>query len=148
MISIKRFLTGICVVGLVLGFGIRAQANPFLHSVREQLQLAARTLGWDGYRLSHEPFTGVLRQGETDWIAIRLRSGIEYVIIAVCDQDCRDIDLRLYDENGYLIDDDLALDDVPVVTAIPRRTATFQIEVIMSRCRTRDCVYGVGAFAR
>ncbi|MCS7031269.1 MAG: hypothetical protein NZL92_07050 [Gloeomargarita sp. SKYG116] len=116
--------------------------------MREQLRSAARAVGRDGYQLSHEPLTGLLSAGEFDLIQITLRAGIEYVIVAVCDQDCRDMDLRLYDENGYLIDEDVALDDIPIVTVIPRRTATFRIQAIMSHCAARNCVYGVGAFAR
>ncbi len=58
------------------------------------------------------------------------------------------MDLRLFDENRNLIDEDISPDAIPVVAVTPRRTATFRIQAIMSHCAARDCLYGVGAFAR
>jgi hypothetical protein len=33
--------------------------------------------------------------------------GVSYLIVAVCDQDCRDMDLCLFDENRNLISEDI-----------------------------------------
>jgi len=140
------------LVGLVLLIGgmgvVQAQPNPFLASVRQQLREAGRAAEREGYRLSHDPFTGKLRPRDAEFITITLRAGVNYIIVAVCDQDCRDMDLRLFDENRNLISEDVSPDDVPVVSVTPRRTATFRIQAIMSRCAAPECLYGVGAFAR
>ncbi len=136
------------LVGLVLLIGgmevAQAQPNPFLASVRQQLREAER----EGYRLSHDPFTGKLRPRDAEFITITLRAGVNYIIVAVCDQDCRDMDLRLFDENRNFIDEDMRPDAIPVVSVTPRRTATFRIQAIMSHCAAPECLYGVGVFAR
>ncbi|MEN9233574.1 MAG: hypothetical protein Q6K18_05415 [Gloeomargarita sp. DG_1_5_bins_55] len=145
----RWFYSWMGLLGLVVGMGVaHAQPNPFLASVRQQLREAGRAVGGHGYQLSHDPFTGKLRPREAEFVTITLRAGINYIIVAVCDQDCRDMDLRLFDENRNLIDEDISPDAIPVVAVTPRRTATFRIQAIMSHCAARDCLYGVGAFAR
>jgi hypothetical protein len=147
-----RWWFGRLLVGLFLligGVGVaQAQPNPFLASVRQQLREAGRAAEREGYRLSHDPFTGKLRPREAEFITITLQAGVSYIIVAVCDQDCRDMDLRLFDENRNFISEDVSPDAIPVVSVTPRRTATFRIQAIMSHCAARDCLYGVGAFAR
>lgn len=134
---------------LITGIGVaQAQPNPFLANVRDQLREAGRAAEGAGYRLSHDPFTGKLRPRDAEFITITLRAGVSYIIVAVCDQDCRDMDLRLFDENRNLVSEDMSPDAIPVVSVTPRRTATFRIQAIMSHCAARDCLYGVGAFAR
>ncbi|APB34035.1 hypothetical protein GlitD10_1710 [Gloeomargarita lithophora Alchichica-D10] len=134
---------------MVSGVGVaQAQPNPFLASVRQQLREAGRAAEQEGYRLSHDPFTGKLRPKEAEFITITLKANVSYLLVAVCDQDCRDMDLRLFDENRNLISEDMSPDAVPVVSVTPKRTATFRVQAIMSRCAARDCLYGVGAFAR
>ncbi len=131
------------------GMGVtQAQPNPFLASVRQQLREAGRAAEQEGYRLSHDPFTGKLRPKEGEFITITLQAGVSYLIVAVCDQDCRDMDLRLFDENRNLISEDISPDAIPVVSVTPRRTATFRVRAIMSHCAAKECLYGVGAFAR
>jgi hypothetical protein len=49
-----------------------------------------------------------------------------------CDQDCYDMDLFLYDSNGNLIMEDVALDANPIVYA--PYEGVFYIEVTMPNC--------------
>ena len=83
----------------------------------------------------------------TYWdITYRLERGIPYVMTAACDNDCEDIDLNLYDENGRPIDSDTKPDDHPVVGVTPLRDATFTLRVTMVRCAHGPCRYGTQAF--
>ncbi|WP_448380351.1 hypothetical protein [Gloeomargarita sp.] len=36
--------------------------------------------------MSHEPLTGRLRPRESELIAMTLRAGVSYIMVAVCDQ--------------------------------------------------------------
>ena len=115
---------GVALALITGGAGVaQAQPNPFLANVRHQLLEAAWAAQQEGYRLSHEPLTGRLRPWESELIAVTLRAGVNYIIVAVCDQDCGDIDLRLFDENRKFIDEDMDSDAVPVVSVTPAHEA-------------------------
>lgn len=79
-------------------------------------------------------------------IHVTLRTDYGYFIAGVCDNDCHDVDLKLYDENNGLIDSDTLFDDRPAVMAIPRWTGPFRIDVSIANCRAARCTYGVGVF--
>ncbi|MGC1525491.1 MAG: hypothetical protein WA783_05525, partial [Phormidesmis sp.] len=74
--------------------------------------------------------------------------GVTYSLVGVCDEDCSDLDIVLYDDNGNIVASDLQPDDFPVVTVTPRWNAQFTINVRMVSCSIAPCRFGVGAFGR
>ncbi|MBE9014220.1 DUF4148 domain-containing protein [Pseudanabaenaceae cyanobacterium LEGE 13415] len=125
-----------------------AQADPWAAQVRRELNKYARAAGLTGYSETHDPFIGRLgRGGETD-ITLQLDRGVRYAIFGVCDNDCRDIDLALYDDNGRLIASDTKNDDIPIVFVTPAWNARFTIRVNMVSCSNAPCRYGVGAYGQ
>jgi hypothetical protein len=65
-------------------------------------------------------------------------------IYAVCDEDCLDIDLFLYDETGTLVDADEALDSYPIVTA--PYEGNFTLQVNMPNCtHTSGCAVSISS---
>ena len=125
-----------------------AQANVFLGQVRDRMINGGAYLLRRGYTLTHEPSVDALRDGRSDWITVNLRRGVDYSILAIGDQDCRDLDLAVYDENGNLIGSDIQPDDVPVVQILPRWTGTFRVRVTMANTTAAYSYYGVGVFGR
>ena len=125
---------------------IAALANRFIDQVGVKLLGAALALGIDDYEPSHEPYVGKLYDDSKESVIFELREGNTYKIVGVSDQDCRDLDLRLYDQNGYLIDSDLEFDEYPLVSVTPRRSGPFELEVRMPSCSAAYCYYGIGAF--
>lgn len=53
-------------------------------------------------------------------------------IYASCDEDCMDLDLYLYTEQGVLVDSDEAVDAFPIITA--PYEGTFSVTVTMPSC--------------
>jgi hypothetical protein len=53
-------------------------------------------------------------------------------IFGVCDVDCNDLDINLYDTSGALISSDTLTDNVPIVIA--PYEGIFNVEVIMTSC--------------
>lgn len=90
--------------------------------------------------------TGRLAQGERDQLTIELDRGGAFSFLAVCDNDCTDIDLRVYDPSGKLVGEDVLLDDYPVVSFTASHSATYTVEVIMATCSVAPCYYAVGTF--
>jgi hypothetical protein len=76
------------------------------------------------------------------------RTSQHHKIVGVCDRDCRDLDIALYDSRGNLIASDLGDDDIPAITINPSRSGTYQVKVDMASCDTRNCYYGIGVFGQ
>lgn len=99
-----------------------------------------------GGRESHEIMTGRLDRSESSVIRYRLDADVSYLFAGVCDADCSDLDLRLYDETGTLVDADVESDDNPMVKVTPRHSATFRLRVTMARCIDNPCYFGVAVY--
>lgn len=91
-------------------------------------------------------------QPQTDWLgAGEARSFEGYLsagenVFSICDANCFDIDMFLYDaESGELVGSDTLEDDIPVVT-VPY-DGYFLIEVLMVDCRASACEIMMGSDA-
>jgi hypothetical protein len=135
-------------VFLTAGAGALQAQDEWARQVRGLLDRASESFASRGYRMSHDIFQGRLDDDATDDLSVQLRAGQEYEIIGACDNDCQDLDLVLYDDNGNTVDSDLATDDFPIVSVTPRRNGRFRIHVSMANCTAEPCRFGVGIYAR
>jgi hypothetical protein len=120
----------------------------FKAGVGQQLILISQQVGLEGHELTHEPYLGQLEDNTQEQVTLELNGGINYSIVGVCDTDCGDIDLELYDENGNVIDSDTMTDSVPVVEVSPQRDGPFTLIVTMPSCTAPYCYYGLGTFGQ
>lgn len=119
--------------------------DPFEQTVYRQLRAYESAL--DASELTHEIWLGTLRDDARESLTIELERGVDYLIIAVCDEDCTDVDLRLF-EGSNLVDEDVASDDFPIVSVTPSSTRTYRLEPTMASCSASTCRYGVAIYAR
>ncbi|MGI2903575.1 hypothetical protein [Tolypothrix sp. VBCCA 56010] len=141
-------LTGISATLFTVPTAVRADDREYIYEVRDQLIEKAIASGLAGYSLTHDPFIDALAQDRSDYITINLRAGTSYGIVGVCDSDCRDLDIALYDSRGNLITSDLQDDDIPAITINPSRSGTYRVRVDMANCNTNACYYGIGVFGQ
>lgn len=127
---------------------LAAVGDEYEEQVRLQLQIVENALARDGWESTHDFFIDKLRDGNTDYIEVELDRGWDYQIVSVCDSDCGDLDLTLYDERGREVDVDKSDDDVPVVVASPSSTQNYTLEVKMYECGHNPCRYGIGVFGQ
>ena len=127
--------------------GLAAQ-NQWERVVRSQVREHSSYLTDHGYEMINEVYQGTLGNHEAEMLTIALQAGRAYAFLGVCDQDCRDMDLRLYDADGDEVDSDVSDDDWPVVKVTPSRAGRYSIKVVMASCTTDPCYYGVGAFKK
>lgn len=97
--------------------------------------------------MTHEVWTAELPDDETTSLMVPLEPGEEYVIMAVCDEGCDDIDLRLF-SGSTLVDEDIEDDDYPVVQVSPGSARTYRIEVVMASCDASPCRYGLAIYSK
>jgi hypothetical protein len=135
----------LCTIGIPVA--ARAQGNAWETQVLTKLRAVTLllNLGYD-VRSSYQPYTGNLRHNTYTDVKYTLRGGVPYALVGICDEDCSDLDLELYDQNYHLIDSDRRPDATPVIQVTPRWTGAFYVRVIMSQCSASPCYYGLGEF--
>ena len=116
--------------------------------VETALTNSAKSLTAQGYEHVRETLIGSLHDSENDSITLTLHAGKKYALVGVCDSDCKDLDLVLYDANGDQIDSDIQNDDVPIVQVTPRETQRYRVKVIMANCQMSPCWYGIGVYGK
>jgi hypothetical protein len=122
--------------------------NRWRTQVESQLKNASKTLSDKGYAQTHETQIGDLHDDENDSFTLTLHAGTTYALVGVCDNDCKDLDLVLYDADGDQVDSDIQNDDVPIVQVTPRETQRYRVKVVMASCQTSPCWYGIGVYGK
>lgn len=78
-----------------------------------------------------------------------LREGVRYTVVAVCDGDCVDLDLRAHvPGTDEMLDEDVSTDKVPVLTFTATADGPHPVSVIMSDCRTELCYFALKVLSR
>jgi len=135
-------------VFLCLHAPAQAQDEEYINQVGAQLDIIETAAINEGWQSTHDYLIDRLPAGGVDSYYLELDEGWQYRIFSVCDEDCSDLDLALFDENGNEISVDGATDDWPVVEAEPAWTGKFELQVGMYRCSSEPCYYGIGVVGR
>jgi len=134
----KRLLCAV-VAGLAL---IPVAAVPAQADLEARLESADKQLG---IRKVQETVRGEMAQGATVRHAIQAGAG-GYMILGVCELACRDINFKILDRDGTLVEEDLKDDPFPLVPIGAARSTTFNIDVMMVACSQPMCSYAVRVY--
>jgi S1-C subfamily serine protease len=112
-----------------------------------QVEAIASVFENNGMRPSHSIDRSSLRAGESaDW-SVDLVAGRRYGFLAVCDEDCADLDLYLYDPRGRLVKSDTKADSTPVVVFVPATSGSYRLRAHMVTCSVAPCFYTIAGYA-
>jgi len=136
------------VLLVLLAPRIAAQGDAWEREVRLHLSQAARRLYAAGYDQVPDSHAGTLNTGESASFTITLEDSTTYVLTGVCDPDCAALELALYSPNGYEVDAARSAESAPIVQVVPRETGQYRVRVVMARCTTNPCRYGIGVFRK
>jgi hypothetical protein len=132
---------------LVLGGPLQAQ-DIWRQQVDSSLSRASAMAAKRGYLATGQWVTGELFADESVRREVSLSAGGSYMLVGVCDTDCRSLGLALATPNG----DDLAADshggNVPLIEAVATRSGAYLLRVRMGGCRVSPCRYGVAVFRK
>ncbi len=123
-------------------------AGEYHDQVKAQLGLVKLVGLSNGWEETHNDKIDKLDEGERDSFSFTLRKGMEYKVLSVCDADCSDIDLVLYDENDEKVGSDLKDDGMPIIEVAPKWTGEFTLKVKMFSCKTNPCYYGISILGK
>lgn len=113
-----------------------------------QLQQAQAALAQQGFQMVGQPYSGGLSQGQTWNVPAQLYPGYDYRVIGVCDRDCADLDLVLYDASGAPITQDTSTTSQPVLAVQPAYAGSYTLQVQMYNCTVAPCYYAVALYGR
>lgn len=120
----------------------------FARELAGKLARAESLLTENGYARAAGPFPGALSDNQSRRQTVMLRAGQDYRIVGVCDSNCGDFDIRVFDANNRLIAQDVLQDNVPVVHVVPNATGQYSIEPTMARCAVQQCWYAFNVYSR
>jgi hypothetical protein len=143
----RRVLPCLVIAVLLVPAAATAQ-NQWQRTVRSQVSEHGDFLSSRGYSMSGDVFDGNLKNNYYEDLTIKLQPGTSYAFMGVCDQDCRDIDLRLFDPDGDEVASDVRNDDWPIVSVMPSYTGTYTLRVVMASCSKDPCYYGIGVYTK
>jgi hypothetical protein len=124
-----------------------AQGDRWERQVEQAQTQVARRLQSDGFAIA-EQSSGALTSTERDSLQVSLHEGDAYVLTGVCDEDCADLELAVYSENGYEVAAASSAGGTPIVRLTPRATGRYLVRVVMARCDNNPCRYGIGVYRR
>ncbi len=125
-----------------------ASGGNYQQQILARLTQVEQAVAAQGFQQIAAPVTGQLPQGQMQSWPITLDVGAEYRVIGVCDDDCGDLDLALYDGYGNVISQDSSADAAPVVSVIPTMSGQFQVQANMYNCRVAPCYYALVLYGR
>jgi len=113
-----------------------------------QLAAGGAVFAEEGYEPNGFLHDGSMDDGDSDLVTVPLRANTDTVLVGVCDLDCEDLDLIVYDPNGQRVEEDVATDDVPIVIFTPRRTGNYRVTMQMIECTSEPCSYSLQVLTR
>jgi hypothetical protein len=133
------------ILGGLLITSTFAHAQSYTDVIWSQIQDAWDDASSDGYSMKNY-IIGAIDEDEDNTWTFYLNSSYEYSFEGFCDEDCDDLDLYLYDEDGELLDSDTLEDDFPIIQFSPQRTGRYKIEISMFSCSVEPCYWGLAIF--
>jgi hypothetical protein len=135
----KILIATIALSGVAIVPTAYAQSGEIIRQLSQQLSSARDSYVPDNYRLVRGPDNDILSQGESDNYTVTLQGGRAYKLVGVCDNDCTDLDITLYNSSGDVVDRDLLDDDKPVVSVSGKSGGSYRMNVSMASCSTGVC---------
>ena len=92
------------------------------------------------------------QKGDKHSHSMELKAGVDHLVMVTCDEDCFDVNLRIYDADGKVVGEDIKPPKVDTrvlvaeVQLIPATTQTYRLEVDAT-CREGSigaCSYAIG----
>lgn len=142
-----------CLLGALVAapaFATTAQSmNQWSSFARGQVQQIWQELKREfGFGYLGDMVVGALEQGDDEYFEVEFLAHREYVIVGLCDDDCSDLDILVYDWDDNVVLSDMETDDAPVVRVPTGNGGTYYVEAAMPGCSVEPCYYAVQIFQR
>lgn len=134
----KRVLAALCGLALAAAAPAAYADNQYEQAVRGYLDSQHNIDGFSKDRGTSD-WVGALRSGQPQYWEVQLARGATYQIVGVCDEDCNDVDMEVYDAQGRSVGSDTLADDYPRVQLTPSASGTYSVKIWLHQCSTEPC---------
>jgi hypothetical protein len=100
----------------------------------------------EGYAEMGTSERGGLNNDREEKFSLSLSEGMNYQLIGVCDNDCEDMDLVVYDPSGGEVDSDRLTDALPILDFTAAFSGEYRVAVDMVSCSLDPCAYEIATF--
>lgn len=148
--NIRRGPLGAIVMSLsvvMMTAAVWAQASEWLEQVDAQLAGIRDEIGGE-FEAASDIMVGELAQAEIGEFTLQVNEGVEYFFMAVCDADCGDVDMALFDEDDNELVSDIEQDDYPYLHFGANQSGVWTVRVLMANCGADTCLWGAQGYAR
>ncbi|MBO6525117.1 MAG: hypothetical protein JJ971_14910 [Balneolaceae bacterium] len=135
------------VAFLITVFAIPTQAQSYTEVVWKQIQNSYEENAEMGYVVKNY-IIGMIQESDDNTWSFYLDSSKEYLFEGFCDEDCEDLDLYLYNDEGTELDKDVEEDDFPLFFFEPERSGHYKVNVTMYSCSVEPCYFGLAIFEK
>ena len=127
---------------------VSAQTDKWQRQTADALRRAGPLLADQGYAAAVPSRFGMLSTDDSEQLTIPMAAGRSYAIIAVCDEDCGNLDLVLSRSSRQEVASDRDGGNVPIVKVTTTLAGDYGLKVIMTACRLGPCRYGIAVYSR
>lgn len=85
-----------------------------------------------------DDWVGLLKVGTPKVWEVQLVRGVEYQVVGVCDSDCKNVDLEVFDTAGASIGADTLVDDFPRAQFRASQSGPHTVKVWLRDCNSAD----------
>jgi hypothetical protein len=85
-----------------------------------------------------EDWVGLLKVGTPKVWEVQLVRGVDYQVVGVCDSDCKNVDMEVFDTAGASIGADTLVDDFPRAQFRPSQSGPHTVKVWLRDCNSAD----------
>lgn len=139
----KRATVLLALVATAMPLGLQAQ-----DTTKWRMQQVASVAGNRGFEMTSQYYHGSLNSGRIQEWNLELSDRRQQMIVAVCDSDCTDLDISLFEADGQEIAADRSRDNHPVIFVPSGHPGAHRIRVSMPACSLNPCRYELAVFAR
>jgi hypothetical protein len=136
------YAVGVLQGELAVGFGVPGER------MAEHLEFFRAELSAQGFTELGSPESGNLGSDQEIRFPLELAAGVEYKIAGMCDSDCMDMDLVLYDPADSELTSDLLPDPFPLLSITPSASGRYRVAAVMVECSIEPCGFQVATFVR
>lgn len=119
----------------------------YVGQVNALIDRAQERLSEHGYELEHRRVSAV--DADSNWDSdAYLEEGARYAVVGVCDADCNDVDLQVYDPQENDAGSDYGMSDTGFVRFSAAETGSYKLELRMYGCQAPACYAALALFKK
>ncbi len=139
------------LLALALGCALATEAAAqvsYQQQISAALRAAAGRVSLRSAQPDGQPLMGVLPGGKSDNTRfVELRAGVHYAIVGVCDDNCSDVDLRIFGPSGAKVAEDVQQNATPTLEFTAPAAGRYRLAIEMVACSANPCAWGVQVLA-